>query len=77
VSPFSAGVLVSTNLPASTNPQVKTRFEDRFTNVQNLSREQSYGMSTSMMANLHNNASACWNKMCLTLPLRVLMITRY
>jgi len=54
---FAAGVPVSTSIHASPNPQVRARFDDRFLTMHNLSREQQYGMPTSMMKNLHNNAS--------------------
>ena len=57
VPPFTVGVLVSTSVPISPHPQVRARLDDRFIIVQNLYREQPYGMLTSMMASLHNNAS--------------------
>jgi len=47
VPPFTAGVHVSTSVPSSPSPQVR--------NTQNFSKDQPYGMPTSMMANLHNN----------------------
>jgi len=37
---------------------IRPRLDDRNTNVYNLSKEQPYGMPTSMMANVHNSASA-------------------
>jgi len=46
--------IVSTSVPTSPNPQVRIKFDDRFINTQKSSRDQPYGMSTSMMANLHN-----------------------
>ena len=55
VPPFTVGVPVSTNVPTSRNPQVRARFEDRVINMNNFSKDQSYGMPTSMMANLHSN----------------------
>jgi len=55
--PFTVGVPVSTSVPISPHPQVRSRLDDRFITMQNLSREQPYGMPTSMMASLHNNAS--------------------
>jgi hypothetical protein len=54
VPPFTAGVPVTTSVPTSPNPQVRTRFDDRVINTQNLSRDQPYGIPTSMMVNLHN-----------------------
>jgi len=54
---FTAGVSVSTSVPTSRHPQVRPRLDDRYVTMQSLSREQPYGMLTSMMANLHNNAS--------------------
>jgi len=39
-------------------PLFRPRLDDRNINMQNLSREQPYGMPTSMMANAHNSASA-------------------
>jgi len=57
VPPFTAGVPVSTSIPAFRNTQVRARFDDRFVNMQNLSKDQPYGMPTSMMANFHNNST--------------------
>jgi hypothetical protein len=54
VPPFIVGVTVSTSIHTSPNPQVRTRFDDRVINTQNSSRDQPYGMPTSMMTNLHN-----------------------
>jgi len=54
VPPFTARVPVTTSVPTSPNPQVKTRFEDRLINIENSSRDQPYGMPTSMMEKLHN-----------------------
>jgi len=54
VPPFTAGVPVSTTVPTTPNPQVRTRFDDRVINMQNSSRDQAYNMPTSMMENLHN-----------------------
>jgi len=45
---FSAGIPSTTNIPSS--PLVRPKLDDRNTNVQNLLREQRYGMPTSMMA---------------------------
>ena len=53
--PFTAGVLVSTSVPTSPNPLVRTRFDDRVINKQNFSKDQPYYMPTSMIENLHNN----------------------
>jgi len=55
VPPFTAGVPLTTSVPSS--PLVRPRLDDRNTNVQNLPREQPYGMPTSMMANVHNSVS--------------------
>jgi hypothetical protein len=55
VPPFTTSVPVSTNVPVS--PQVRPRLDDTFITMHNLSREQPFGMPTSMMASLHNNAS--------------------
>jgi len=49
---------MSTGVPTSPHPQVRPRLDDRYVTMQSLSREQPYGMPTSMMANLHNNAFA-------------------
>jgi hypothetical protein len=57
VPPLTAGIPVSTSIPKSPHPKVRARLDGRFITVQNLSREQPYGMPTSMMANLHNIAS--------------------
>lgn len=54
VPPFTAGVAVSTSVHTSPNPQVRTRFDDRVINTLNFSRDQPYGMPTSMIVNLHN-----------------------
>ncbi|KEH37985.1 endonuclease/exonuclease/phosphatase family protein [Medicago truncatula] len=56
VPPFTAGVPLTISVPSY--PLVRPRLDDRNTNVQNLLREQAYGMPTSMMANVHNSASA-------------------
>jgi len=55
VPPFIVGVHVSTSVPTYPNPQVRARFDDRVINMQNFSKDQPYGMPTSMMENLHNN----------------------
>jgi len=55
VPPFTDGAPISISIPVS--PQVRPRLDDRFITMQNLSSEQPFGMSTSMMASLHNNAS--------------------
>jgi len=57
VPPFTAGVTVSTSVPTSPHPQVRPRIVDRFITMQSLSREQPYGMTTSMTTNFHNNLS--------------------
>lgn len=56
--PFTTGVPVSTSFSASPYPLVRVGFDDRFITMQNLSRDQTYGMLTSMMENFHKNASA-------------------
>ena len=53
---FSAGIPSTTNIPSSLF--VRPKLEDRTTNMQNHSREQPYRMPTSIMANVHNSASA-------------------
>jgi hypothetical protein len=58
VPPFTAGAPMSTSIPSSPNPQVRARFDDRFINMQYLSREQPYSMPTAMMENLHNDTFA-------------------
>jgi len=55
---FTAGELVSTSVPTSPHPQVRPRLDDRYITMQNLSREQPYGMATLIIENLHNNVSA-------------------
>jgi hypothetical protein len=55
VPPFIVGVPVSTSVSTSPNPQVRARFNDRVINMQNFTKDQRYGMKTSMMENLHNN----------------------
>jgi len=55
VPPFTVGVPLTTSVPSS--PLVRPMFDDGNTNVQNLPREQPYGMPTSMMANVHNSPS--------------------
>jgi hypothetical protein len=57
VRPLTAGIPVSTSIPMSPHPQVRARLDDEFITMQNLSREQPYGMPTSMMANFHNIVS--------------------
>jgi len=53
VPPFTYGVPMSTSVPTSPNPQVRTRFDDRVINMQNFSRDQPYGMPTSTTENFH------------------------
>jgi hypothetical protein len=55
VPPITTGVPVSTSVPTSPNPQVRTRFDDRVLNMQIFSKDQPYIMPASMMENLHNN----------------------
>ena len=57
VPPFTAVRPVSSSILISPNPQVRARLDDRFITMQNLSREQPFGMPTSMMASLHYNTS--------------------
>jgi len=57
VPPFTTSIPVSTAIPMSPHPQVNARLDDRFIAMQTFVREQPYGMPTSMMENLHNNAS--------------------
>jgi len=49
---------MSNNVPTSSYHQVKPRLNDRYVTMQSFPREQPYGMSTSMMANLDNNVYA-------------------
>jgi len=56
VPPFTASVPSITIIPSSSS--IRPRLDDRNTNVQNLSKEQPYGMPTLMMANVHNSVSA-------------------
>ena len=56
IPPFTIGVRLTTSTRST--PLVRPRLDDRNTSIQNLSREQLYGMPTSMMANVHNSASA-------------------
>jgi len=60
--PFTTSIHVSTTVPMSPHHQVRARLDDRFIAMQNFimpmtNMEQPYGMPTSMMASLHNNAS--------------------
>ena len=57
VPQLTTSVPVSTSIPASPHPQVMAKLDDRFITTQNLFREQTYGMPTSMMTSLHNNTS--------------------
>jgi len=62
VPPFITSILVPTSIPISPHHQIRARLDDRFIAMKNFTmpmtiREQPYGMSTSMMASLHNNAS--------------------
>jgi len=57
IPPFTAGVPSTTNMPSSNAPSNKPRSDDRNVNIHNVSREQPYGMPTSMMENVHNSAS--------------------
>jgi len=51
----------TTSIHISPYPQVRARLDDLFITMQNLSREQPYGMPNSKMASLHNNASTFAN----------------
>jgi len=57
IPPFTAGVPSTTSMPSSSAPSNRSRSDDRNVNIQNISREQPYGMPTSMMANVHNSAT--------------------
>jgi hypothetical protein len=57
IPPFTAGVPSTTNMPSTSAPSNRPRLDDRNENMQNVSREQPYGMPTSLMANVHNSAS--------------------
>jgi len=56
IPPFTACVPSTTSTQSS--PLVRPRLDDRNTSMQNLSREQPYGMPTSMMENVHNSEPA-------------------
>jgi len=43
-------------MPSSSAPSNRPRRDDRNVNMQNVPREQPYGMPTSMMANVQNSA---------------------
>ncbi|KEH40930.1 hypothetical protein MTR_1g037660 [Medicago truncatula] len=62
VPPFTISIPVSTTIHMSLHPQVRAILDDRFIAMQNFimpmtTREQPYGMPTSMIASFHNNAS--------------------
>jgi hypothetical protein len=57
IPPFIAGVLSTTSMPSSNAPTNRPRSDDWNVNIQNVSREQPYGMPTSTMENVHNSAS--------------------
>jgi len=44
IPPFTAGVLSTASMPSTSVPSNRPRLDDRNVNVQNISREQSYGM---------------------------------
>jgi len=44
-------------MPSTSAPSNRPRLDDRNVNIQNVSREQPYGMPTLMMENVHNSAS--------------------
>jgi len=54
---FTVGVPSTTNIPSTSAPSNKPRLDDRNVNMQNVLREQLYGMSTSTVASVHNSAS--------------------
>jgi len=56
IPPFTTGVPSTIIIPSSSAPSNMPRHDDRNVNMQNVPREQPYGMPTSMMANLHNSA---------------------
>ena len=57
IPPFTTSVPTTTSIPSSSAPSNRPRLDDRNTSMQNLSREQPYGMPTSLMANVHNSVS--------------------
>jgi len=56
VPPFTTNIHVSIVIPISPYPQVRAILNDRFIAMKNFIREQPFGMPTSMMASLQNNA---------------------
>jgi hypothetical protein len=59
IPPFTAGVPSTTTKPSSSALSNRPKSNDRNVNIQNVSREQPYGMPTSIMTNVHNSASVC------------------
>ena len=57
IPPFTTGVPSTIIIPSSSAPSNMPRHDDRNVNMQNVPREQPFGMPNSMMANVHNNAS--------------------
>jgi len=57
IPPFTASVPSTTSIPSTSAPSNRPRLDDRNVNIQNVSREQPYGMPTLMMANVHNSDS--------------------
>ena len=62
IPPFTTGVPSTTSMPSTSASSNRPRLDDRNVNIQNVSREQPYSMPTSMMANVHNNASVFANQ---------------
>jgi len=56
IPPFTAGVPLTASMPSTSAPSNRPRLDDRNVNIHNISREQPYGMPTSMMVNVHNSA---------------------
>jgi len=57
IPPFTTGVPSTTSMPSTSAPSNRPRLDDRNVNMQNVSREQPYGMPTSLMADVRNSAS--------------------
>jgi len=57
IPPFTVGIPSTTSMPSTSAPSNRPRLDDRNVNIQNVSREQPYGMPTLMMENVHNSAS--------------------
>jgi len=71
VPPFTTSIHVSTTIPMSPHHQIRARLDYRVITMQNFTipmttMEQPYGMPTSMMASLHNNAFIADNAISFT-----------